>query len=110
MEYNYPYNIQQTQSTGKIFGISIMFFLIGILITFFVLYLIYEYVLKEKKIQPIEPIQKIIDDIKKIIKIPENDLNIDDSIDKECLQKRKIYDSDFDRTTYPINDIEIIYF
>jgi hypothetical protein len=38
------------------------------------------------------------------------DLNIDDSIDQDCIQKRKIYDSDFDRTTYPINDREIIYF
>jgi len=110
MDYNYSYN-NQTQSTSNIFGIGIFFFLIGILITFFVLYLIYEYILKEnQQKQVIKPIETIIENIKKIIKPPEYDLNIDDTIDKDCIQKRKIYDSDFDRTTYPINDNEIIYF
>ena len=106
MDYIYPSYNQQSQTTGKIIGIGIIFF-IGVLITLFILYLIYNYILKNN--QP-KPIQTIIENIKKIIKLPENDLNIDDSIDGTCIQKRKIYDSDFDRTIYPINDNEIIYF
>lgn len=109
MDYNYSYNTQ-TQSSSYTFSVGIMFFLFGIILIFFILYLIYEYVLKENKQQVIKPIETIIENIKKIIKPPEYDLNIDDSINQECLQKRKIYDSDFDRTTYPINDNEIIYF
>ena len=110
MDYNYSYNTQ-TQSSGKIFGVGIMFFLVGTLLIFFILYLVYKYVLKENKQQEvIQPIKNMIENIKKIIKPPEYDLNIDDSIDQDCIQKRKIYDSDFDRTTYPINDNEIIYF
>ena len=107
---DYPYNMQ-TSSSAKTFGVGILFFLFGILLTFFILYLIYEYVLKEnQQTQVIQPIKTVIENIKKIIKPPEYDLNIDDSIDQDCIQKRKIYDSDFDRTTYPINDNEIIYF
>jgi hypothetical protein len=72
------------------------------------LYLIYVYILKDN--QPLKPVQQTIENNKKIIKPPEYDLNIDDSINEDCIQKRKIYDSDFDRTTYSINDNEIIYF
>ena len=112
MEYNYPYNIQtRSQSNSKIFGVGIIFFLVGALLTFIILYLIYEYLLKENQpLKPLKPVQQIVENIKKIIKPPEYDLNIDDSINEDCIQKRKIYDSDFDRTTYPINDNEIIYF
>ncbi len=110
LNYNYSYNTQ-APSSAKIFGVGIMFFLFGTLLTFLILYLIYEYVLKEEQQQQvIKPIETIIENIKKIIKPPEYDLNIDDTIDQDCLQKRKIYDSDFDRTTYSINDNEIIYF
>jgi len=104
MDYNYYNTLQSSSNT---FSVGIIFFLICSILTFFILYLIYEYVLKEKQ-QPqiIQPIQNI----KKIIKPPEYDLNINDTLDEDCIQKRKIYDSDFDRTTYPINDNEIIYF
>lgn len=112
MDYNYSYNTD-IQSSSKIYGVGIIFFLIGILLIGFILYLIYQYVLKQNKQttpQIIQPIKTIIENIKTIIKPPQYDLNIDDLIDEECIQKRKIYDSDFDRTTYPINDNEIIYF
>lgn len=114
MDYNFPYTqYTQSQSSGNTVSVGIIFFLFGVILAFIILYLIYEYILKGNKQttpQIIQPINTIIENIKKIIKPPEYDLNINDSIDEECIQKRKIYDSDFDRTTYPINDNEIIYF
>lgn len=110
MDYNYPYNMQ-TQYSTKSLSVGIIILLFGIISIFFILYLIYEFVFKKnQQNQVIQPVNTIIENIKKIIKPPEYDLNIDDTIDQDCIQKRKIYDSDFDRTTYPINDNEIIYF
>ena len=112
MEYIYQPNQlnqvnQVNQSTTKVFIYSILYFILGIIITLIVCYIIYELYLK--KIEP--PKQIIVEQPEPIkIKLPENDLNIDDTLDENCIQKRKIYDSDFDRTIYPINDNEIIYF
>ena len=105
MEYLYPYNNQSSHSS---FGIGIIFFIFGVFLTFFILYLIYEFYLKNKN-ENVKEILEIQPDIE-VLKLPENDLNIDDTVDGSCIQKRRIYDSDFDRTTYPINDNEIIYF
>jgi hypothetical protein len=111
MEYIYQPNQlnQVNQSTTKVFLYSILCFILGIIITLIVCYIIYELYLRK-----IEPPKQIIveqpEPIKIKLKLPENDLNIDDTLDENCIQKRKIYDSDFDRTIYPINDNEIIYF
>jgi predicted PurR-regulated permease PerM len=112
MDYNYNYSyITQTQYKRRLYAVIIIFFLLGIFLILFIAYLIYKYVLKEnQQTQITQPVQNIIENIKKIIKPPEYDLNIDDILDQDCIQKRKIYDSDFDRTTYSINDNEIIYF
>ena len=111
MEYQYPYN-QQVSSSGKIIGVSLIFFIFGSLLTFLICYLIYDTVLKNKQVpsQIIQPKLETITETTPIIKLKESDLNIDDSVDDKCIQKRRFFDSDFDRTIYPINDNEIIYF
>jgi hypothetical protein len=107
MEYQYSYN-QPTKSSGKVLGISLIFFIFGALLTLLICYLIYDNYLKNEQVVPqiIEP----KNEIKPIVKLLESDINIDDSVDGNCIQKRKFFDSDFDRTIYPINDNEIIYF
>jgi hypothetical protein len=103
--YTFP---SQTQQSYKIFGYSLLFLIIGIIITLFVCYLIYEYYLKNNIKNDIPP--PVVPPITKI-NLPEMDLKIDDDYTNDtCIQKRKIYDSDFDRTIYPIDDSEIIYF
>jgi hypothetical protein len=86
MDYNYSYN-NQPQSSGNIYGVGIMFFLFGILLTFIILYLIYEFILKEnQKAQVIQPINTIIENIKKNINLTEYDLNIDDCLFLQLLR------------------------
>jgi len=104
MEYQYAYN--QSRSSYKVLGFSILFFIIGGLLTFLVCYLIYDSFLKNKQVIP----QITETKTKPIVKLLESNLNIDDTVDDKCIQKRNFFDSDFDRTIYPINDNEIIYF
>jgi hypothetical protein len=105
MDYNYQ---PITQSSTKIFGYSLIFFIIGVLLTLLVCYLIYELYLKNNNIKT----EIIKNDLPVIVpnKLPQRDINIDDNLDGGCIQRRIIYDSDFDRTIYPIDDNEIIYF
>ena len=105
MNYNGNYNYQ---STGKIFGYSLVFFILGISIAL-VLSLIYQYYVKNTIIPIQEQINKPNNNPNNK-PLDEYDLNIEDTLDSTCVQKRKSYDSDFERTIYPINNNEIIFF
>ena len=108
MDYNYPiytYNFpnQTSSSKGAVITSVILFLVVIILIAGFVIYLIYY---KKSDLNITEESIIFIPEVK----LPQSDLNIEDELDESCIQKRKIYDSDFDRTIYPIDDNEIIYF
>lgn len=99
-------NNYESKSTGKLIGIGMLFFLFGVIITFIVCIVIYKFILQNKQSKYQDTVEPtIVNDIK----LPEDNIDIDDSVDS-CIQKRKIYDSDFDKLIYPINDNEIIYF
>jgi hypothetical protein len=116
--YDSYYDSYFNQSkNGNIFSYSIIFLILGLTLGILGYYLFYNTYLKNKN-----PIVKIIyqETNNNNVKLLPEDINLDSTEKKNngvydapyggCIQKRNIYDSDFSRTIYPIDDHEIIYF
>ena len=106
MDYYFSsYNQHNNVSKSSVFLFSIVCLLLGIGLGILGYYFINNYMNNKPEEKPVEIITS--EDLK--VKLPQSDIDIYDPSSDSCI-KRDVKDSDFDRTVYPVDDDEIIYF